>query len=633
MRLSWRFFNGIIPKVSTRNLPDANAQTAQNVFLAEYDLQPIKAPLQIATLPDALRQSIYLWRRNSTTEWLSWTTDVDVVRGPIADDQYSRIYYTDGTTLHMKLWNGAKVEVSDVSIAAPSAPTITKTVLFNPSNITATEQGAACTLTGYSWNGSILKLTFYVPTHAVNNSNINLPFRITIPTYGSTPTGATDPRADIFDDKVTITGVGVFQVTDINNTNYVSTPTPASGWTVPYDKVVTINMNYSRTSTQYQYYVQTTVDQYGQESPPSDPSAQVEWGPNDALTVQAASGGTKVRLYRSATGTTESKFYFVAEVAPGATYADSLTDAQLSETLPLIENPPTAMSGLVSMPGGFLAAFNGKDVYFSEPFLPYSWPTRYRLTMDYDVVGLATIGNDLIVLTTGNPYYISGTHPDIMSQTKLPVEQSCVAKRSIAYADKFVVYASPDGLVSIAGGQVSVITSKFYTRDQWQALTPANLIGAVHDQRYVGFFTTGGIIFDFKEPNSTLSTTDESATGLYSDLEDDALYMIQTSNITSWRAGATYLLATWKSKEFQNVQDAIFDSALVIADSYASVTFKIFASGVQVWSYAVTSDAGFRVPTLDRDTRWSIQLETTDKIVECVVASEMTLLRAMEAIK
>lgn len=663
MRICWKTFGGIIPRTASRNLPELMAQTAQNTWLAPTSLESIKEPLTIQAVA-AGSESMYLWRRGGSSEWLTWTGDVDVRKGPIADDQYSRIYYTDGTTLHMKLWDGAKVEVDDVSIAAPAAPTITKTLWFDPSNVKMWHDGGnmswPLSYRGMSLDGNIMKLRFYenpwngtlqglynafyymqVTTgRADSDSGVIDTTRITIPT----PTTYANQEllySTISDLTFNSVKYGTFQVIGkevkpTSDSNNVTMP-GGGGWYTYYgaDVEFSCRLDLNRSSVQYQYYVQTVVNKYGQESPPSVVSTQVEWNCNEKLTIHAVNGGvgTKTRIYRSATGLESSKFYFVAEVDPGATYVDNNTDAQLAETLPLIENPPTQMTGLVSVPGGYFAAFNGKDLYFSEPWLPYSWPTRYRLTLDFDIVGLAVSGNDVIALTTGNPYYITGTHPEILSQTKLAVEQSCVSKRSICYADKYVCFASPDGLCSVSGGNVQVISSRFYTRDQWQALTPADMIGAVHDQRFIGFISGGAIIFDFKEPNATLGTTDQQASGLYSDLENDQLYLIQGTNITDWRAGADYLTYIWKSKKFQNVQDAIFSSCKIISESYADLTFKMFADGVQVWSYTVTDAKGFRVPTLDRSAAWEVSLEGTDRVCEMILASNMTLLRSGDGIR
>lgn len=643
MRLNWTRFGGICPKISPRNLSDVNSQISQNTFLAEYDLQPIKEPLVVQALPDSLQRSIYLWRRGGSSEWLYWTGDVDVVEGPIADDQYDRIYYTDGTTLHMKLWDGGKVEVADVSKAAPTTVGITKLEIYHYSRtelkFKVNGVDFAVNPTGMSLKGSSMEITYHIAPSVVQTNAI---YWLYMYTGNSTiNVGNSTSQQALFDAETTITSddAGIFlpvtlklkviSVEEKQTADFVDLASNPPRRVYGMDVVVVCNLD-SGHSEQTVCYAQTTVDSYGQESPPSTASAIVTWGVNDKLCLSGLSTGG--RLYRSATGNTDSDFYYLTSPI-GSYYTDSTPDAQLAEKMQIMENPPAAMSGLTSMAGGFLAAFNGKEVYFSEPWLPYSWPLKYRLTMDYDVVGLASMGSDLIVCTTGTPYYISGAHPDIMTVNKMSVEQSCVSKRSICFAQNFVIYASPDGLMSITGGSSKIITSGLYTREQWQALTPSQMIGCVHDNRFIGWHPTGAIIIDFDERQSMLSTTDQTAVGRYDDLVNDQLYLIQGSNITSWREGANYLTATWRSKKYQNVQDVIFNTAKVLADSYTNLTFKIYANDVQVYSYAVPSGEAFRVPKLDRDVLWSIEIVTTNKVFEVIVASSMILMRTLNGVR
>ena len=102
-------FKGLIPRLTNKELPDRNAQTAQNVCLLSERLQPIEDH-GAGTDIGASKISAYLWRRNSGSEWLSWTTDVDVVKGPIADDDKERVYYIDNGTMKVTGWDGAKEE-------------------------------------------------------------------------------------------------------------------------------------------------------------------------------------------------------------------------------------------------------------------------------------------------------------------------------------------------------------------------------------------------------------------------------------------------------------------------------------------------------------------------------------------
>ena len=84
---------------------------------------------------------------------------------------------------------------------------------------------------------------------------------------------------------------------------------------------------------------------------------------------------------------------------------------------------------------------------FSEPNLPHAWPHEYPI--DFDIVGIATYGQYVAVLTTSFPYLFQGIDPAAMSSSKVNLPQACVSKRSIIETGNGVIYASPDGLVEI----------------------------------------------------------------------------------------------------------------------------------------------------------------------------------------
>ena len=53
-----------------------------------------------------------------------------------------------------------------------------------------------------------------------------------------------------------------------------------------------------------------------------------------------------------------------------------------------------------------------------------------------------------------------------MGLAKLDIDQACVSANSVADLGGQVIYASPDGLVSIAGNQAALITDGVITREQ-----------------------------------------------------------------------------------------------------------------------------------------------------------------------
>jgi hypothetical protein len=393
-------------------------------------------------------------------------------------------------------------------------------------------------------------------------------------------------------------------------------------------------------STGYRYYTSTFVNDWGEEGPNSGISAIIEAKPGRTITVAlpgATPAGENIsyrRLYRSAAGTEEDEFFYVTQVAAAtSSYIDKLTDAALGEVMPQYENPQSGMAGLVVMAGGFLSAFKGKTLYFSEPWLPYTWPTKYNLTFEYDIVAICPSENDLIVMTKGHPYIVTGSHPENLTQTKLMQKQACVAKRGVTQVGHMVLYPSPDGLVGVEGGQSRLLTEKFYRKEDWDALTPSGLIAACYDKKYHGWSGAKSIIFDFDEGLSGITTTDEQTTGLHEDIQNDALYLIQGTDIVEWRGAATFLKTTWRSKEFQLAKCFDWKCCRIISDAYPidgsgqELTLKLYADGVLVQTTEIFND-DIRMLALMRPERiWSVQVETYNPVDEIIIATSVEALK------
>ena len=99
MLLLLQNFSGIAPRFEPEMLAAEAAQQAQNVFLERMSLRPIEDARTLAvTLAKAgTIQSIYRFGQGLTDEaqhWFHWTSDVDVVRGPIPTDTTERTYFT-----------------------------------------------------------------------------------------------------------------------------------------------------------------------------------------------------------------------------------------------------------------------------------------------------------------------------------------------------------------------------------------------------------------------------------------------------------------------------------------------------------------------------------------------------------
>jgi hypothetical protein len=636
-------FDGIAPIFDPKLLPVHNAQTAQNVDLQAGRIDSWKIPLSVQATPGNV--SVYPWRRNGSTQWLGWNTDVDVVQSPVADDDYDRIYYTGDGVPKVKGWDGGEV-TKNMSQTQAGTPVATTSLLLSDAAIA----GSSLVVYGYMNNGSTeytsagFPLSGVYKSHERKDNQIILKYEYrykpiwafgsVIYTYfqltfgGGTITPSSKDKSTLVGKTITITGVGTATIKNAEEVVVQHDPLYPATYEDIYSLTITINMDYGdgNNSIRYCYYVQTLVNEWGMEGPPSSISNQVTWNPGEKVVLSSLGAGatdtTLRRFYRSAAGTSEDAFYYLDEKTVGTTsYTDTKSDAQLSEELPLFENAPDGLSGLVMMPGGWAVGFVGRQVCPSIPYYPWSYPTDYRITVDFDIIGLGVSGNDLYVLTKGNPYLVTGYHPESTTVSKMPISQSCVSKRSIATMGRMILYACPDGVEGLMAGQGRLMTEKLYGRADWQAITPSGIIGGVNDERYFCFHATGGVIFRFSDGADAVTTTDQVVTGLYSDLEDDTLYIIQ-GTLKSWNRGATNMTVLWKSKEFASNRRTNWSCGRIVASAYP-LTLYLYGETALLATVTVTDQTSFRLPIMDPVRTWSLAVEGAVSFDLVAIASSM----------
>jgi hypothetical protein len=363
-------------------------------------------------------------------------------------------------------------------------------------------------------------------------------------------------------------------------------------------------------------YVYTYVNTFGavtEESAPS-PAATISIATTTtAVTVSgfanapAASANyniTELRIYRSVSGT----YQYVASVSVNPTtgvptsssYVDSTLAANLGVTLPSLyyTPPPSDLKGMVAMPNGILAGFRNNQVWFCEPYLPHAWPSSYMMTVGSPIVGLGVFGQSLVVCTNSSPYIITGTQPGAMSQEKVPLPEPCVSKRSIVGDQYGVLYASPNGVVSIAPGSQDVVTRSIMTRDEWQTYIPSTIIGALYQNMYVMFFQVG------QTKSSLVMTRGDTPPLVQVDIDSQGAFLSRT-NATLYSVSATdgkvyqidadpvnNLFYEWKSKKFVLPEPANFAAMKMQADwnyiadatAYNTVLAQIIAANQLLWS-------------------------------------------------
>lgn len=389
------------------------------------------------------------------------------------------------------------------------------------------------------------------------------------------------------------------------------------------------------TTTETRFYVYTYVTDAGEESAPSPVSAQLDCKPDATVTISGLSaapagnyGITLIRVYRTQSSGSGTEFFFLREIASNLT---STTDDNraLGEVLATTTwvIPPASLSFLTGMWNGMMAGISGRSVRYCEAYLPYAWPVAYdTVSPDGTPVALATFGQNLLVLTTNRPRIVTGGSPDSLDDQPLDFKQACIAPKSAVSMGYGVVYAAPDGLAFVGQGGARIITEGILSRDDWQALVPTTVVGAQYEGSYIGWYNDGGGVKGFhidpKNPQGIFFMDFGYGTSHLDEIQD-ALYVLSGTSVQKWDTG-TNLTTTFKSKEFRQTKPVrAFACAEVVADSYAAVTFKLYADGVLKHTQTVTSRAAFRLPAGYYANDYQIEVTATSPVQAVAMAHSM----------
>lgn len=514
MKLEFKTFGGERPKISPHVLDPQMAQVASNCKLIKGDLRAFRSTLKDEALTGTNVQSLFLYEENGNDNWVESANDLDFVKSPISDDSYERVYFTGETQPRFFANDNVSspfdesVDFYKLGIPAPAtAPTVTTT-------------GGGATYKGYVYS-------------FVNSYGDEGP---------PSPVGSDDDFSS-----------GAVAIEDIE--------------AAPSDRAVTkiylYRTNASGDGTaEFQFVLEATWF-----------SASVNYVVGDYVIY-----GTD--LYKCTT-----QHDAAAWDAGHFTAGDAVADADLTSVFPKTnyDPPPTDLIGLIAFPGGILAGISGNNLCFSEPFHPHAWPTGYQVAFDETPVGLGVIGSTVIVTTTGYPYEVYGSHPDSMSKTKGAAYYPCTSKRGIVSARGAVFYPTYEGLVkrgsSDEDATYSIVTEKIMSEDDWDDYGPTTLAGYFYQGRYFGFDSVNsvGFILDFVDgffiPLSTYAHAGYVDDEFYVVVDDTAL--VDEANppenmplcVSKWEGNTTsYLIYTWRSKEFMLPIDTNFSIARIELD-------------------------------------------------------------------
>lgn len=421
-------------------------------------------------------------------------------------------------------------------------------------------------------------------------------------------------------------------------------------------------------------YVYTFVTAFGEEGPPSPASNVLERTNTETVTIPMPSTehpsgnynfgtGAKKRIYRSNTGSTNTTFQFVAEVSfATTTYDDSSESFALGEVLPsgtwigppdddTSLYPDGPLVGLIAVANGVFAGFTGKRLCLSEPFLPHAWPISYRITLEEDIVAIGSVTNGIVALTDGAPYFVTGVDPSAMTAIKLDIAQACVNDKSVVDMGEYLLYAGPDGLVAVSGGEGEVVTNGLISAKQWNDnFNPTTYRAFRYENTYVAFWSGGGFVYDPRAGEAALSNLSYTGEvrGGYMHPKDGELYIIVGNKIKKYRGGATNKTLKWKSKQYVTPKPVSMGWVSVHAQAYP-VTVRVWADGAQiavyslsysnnVYTQSVTVPSGASSGTLREPIMrlpavvgqvWEVEVEGAVEIDEVCLAQSMDEIAAL----
>ncbi len=544
-------FSGEIPRLISRLLPAANAQTAMNVRLNDGALTPLNQPKLVHSFSAAVKTIMRF-----EGSWIGWETLVNAVPAPVAGN---RLYYTGDGVPKMR----------DSTVVYPLA-------LASPA---------------------------------------------TKPSVSPSGTLDTDTQESIL-------------------------------------------------------YAYTWVTAFDEESAPSPVSDEVLWSADMVITLSgfdtppAGRGINRMRIYRSQTATSgATELYFIAELsAATVTWGDDVSNNAIQEAIPSLyyDPPPDELAGLIALPNGMMAAFAGKELCFCEPYIPHAWPEKYRLTTDYDIVALAGFGSSVVVMTTGNPYIVTGTAPENMTMERLELSYPCINAQGVVDLGPVIAYPTTDGLVTVSQDGAQIVTQSLITPQQWHDMRPETFVSGRHGMRYVAAYDyvdddevrqRGAVIIDISGAQPFISRAHPYAEAMFSDIGTGALFFLNDgTSVLQWDAPDTPpTRMVWRSKknvltalvnfgailvegEMDDSADAL--PALAISDAFigapgyvqpalpvieSEMEIGVIADGVEVATIRDMNSIG-RLPAGFHALTWEIEVRGTGTVTSISVGASATQL-------
>ena len=407
MILKIRQFLGLLPRIPASLLQPENSTQAHNCDFAYGELRNIRNDLFIKPLANPAH-SIYT---DNGLTFYSWSTDVNAVRSPLANDPFNRLYYTTQNDFPVTTRNGMRANGGEpgasyrVGVPRPStAPVLANTNSSPLSNamLTATfhyefagvkyqEQAINLTTTTAleKWTFTPPPLHYTPPARDPETGEYSRPDPFETPASAVPVVRLTGRNAS--------SGSIVWDVYTSNsmlNTERIwllsTTKTGNAG-----DYTITLASVEDESTRETRAYAYTYVNTYGEEGPPS-PASTISLMPmaTSGIRVQRDTPTAdyapikEIRIYRTPSGSDIADYFYLGSIAvlgQSGTQFEFLeqSGSSLNETLASLDSYPPSplLRGLLALPNGILMAYKGNEIHFSDAYKPWSWLPSYAKTL------------------------------------------------------------------------------------------------------------------------------------------------------------------------------------------------------------------------------------------------------------
>jgi hypothetical protein len=385
-------------------------------------------------------------------------------------------------------------------------------------------------------------------------------------------------------------------------------------------------------------YVYTYVNKWGEESAPSPASNILRVDDGDTVKVTGIAlppdgyGIVQANIYRAVTAWREvnaknqapmTGYLYVATVDfPSTSFTDTVRLLGLGMALDTedVDVPPETLQNVCSIDVTTRLAGTYKNkVYFSEPFRLWSWPRKYELTLDSNIVHMVQSGMKLFVTTDTTPYIIDcSKDPDTIQQVQdlqMPLPDiACVSDSSCIATVFGAFYSSPIGIILLTPtGKWLNVTSRWFGEREWADVAPETVRMEYWDSLL--FIITDKVSFvlniDGKNWNdmqgAELTTISDHPIDLHIS-NTGKLLMLIDGIVYSWDSSDKLRKFIWESGELTLGNAKSLWSPTTAKVRTKDTEFTIRTPLGTEYKRKVLSEIPFRIPKLGRHLWYKLRL-------------------------